>query len=197
MFHCLATSHINFCYLRTPEKLTKFRQMQIALDPAKQKVKKLELSLEKANQLDRVLVDQNTNIDLLSTMSSNRGAMESTNNKNIQSIFWEQQLKAKSCKGKQGMRWHPAIIRWCMYLHHHLSGAYSTLRKSDVLVLPSEHTLRDYCNFAPSTTSISKEIVFQLLHLLSKYITIVVDEMYIKEGLVFDKSTGTLIGYGD
>ena len=30
---------------------------------------------------------------------------------------------------------------------------------------------------------------------LSKYVGIVIDEMYIKEGLVYDKSTGTLTGY--
>ena len=102
------------------------------------------------------------------------------------------------------MRWHPAIIRWCLYLHHRSSGAYSTLRKSDVLALPSERTLRDYRHFASATTGFSKETDLQLLDLLqyedrnlSKYITLIVDEMYIKEGLVFDKSTGSLIGYAD
>ena len=32
---------------------------------------------------------------------------------------------------------------------------------------------------------------------LAKYVTVVMDEMYIKEGLVFQKSTGALIGYED
>ena len=71
-----------------------------------------------------------------------------------------------------------------------------TLRKSDVLALPSEHTLRDYHHFAPSTTGFSKQTDLQLLDLLqyededlSKYIAIVVDKMYIKEGLVFDKTS--------
>ena len=73
--------------------------------------------------MDGVLVDKTTNEDLLSIMSSNSTAIETTND---QSIFWEQQLKVMSCKGKQGMRWHPAIIHWCLYPHHRSSGAYST-----------------------------------------------------------------------
>ena len=32
---------------------------------------------------------------------------------------------------------------------------------------------------------------------LEKYVTVVLDEMYIKEGLVFDKGTGSLISYQD
>ena len=100
MSRCHATSHANFRYLRTPEKLEKFRQMRIALNQQNRKVKKLELSLEKANQVDGILVDKNTNEDLVSIMSSNSGAIESINNKRFQSIFLEQQLKAKSCKGK-------------------------------------------------------------------------------------------------
>ena len=32
---------------------------------------------------------------------------------------------------------------------------------------------------------------------LSKYVGIVLDEMHVKEGLYFDKHTGTLVGYSD
>ena len=154
--------------------------------------------------MNGILVDKGTNEDLLSIMTSNSDAIESTDNKKFQSIFWEQQLKVKSVKGEQGIRWHPAIIHWCLYLHHCSSGAYSTLRKSDVIALSSGHTLWDYCHFTPSTTGFSKETDLQLLDLLqytdknlSKYITMIVDEMYIKEGLVFDKSTESLIRFAD
>jgi len=32
---------------------------------------------------------------------------------------------------------------------------------------------------------------------LAKYVGLVIDEMYVKEGLVFEKSTGSLVGYSD
>ena len=114
-------------------------------------------------------------------------------------------MKASLVKGKQGIRWHPAIIRWCLYLHHRSSGAYSTLRNSGVLKLPSERTLRDYRHFASATVGFTKDNDQQLLDLfqlqnpadLAKYIVITLDEMYIREGLVFDKHSGALIGFED
>ena len=125
--------------------------------------------------------------------------------KRFKSIFWQQQMKASLAKGKQGIRWHPAIIRWCLYLHHRSSGAYSTLRNSGVIVLPSERTLRDYRHFASSTPGFSKDVDLQLLDLvkvqepadLANYVSVIIDEMYIKEGLVFDKHTGSLTGFTD
>jgi len=103
------------------------------------------------------------------------------------------------------MPWHPTIIRWSLYLHHYSSGCYNTLRNSGVLSLPSERTLRDYKHFAPAGTGFCHLTDLQVLdgikqekppH-LSKYVGIVIDEMYIKEGLVYDKSTGTLTGYSE
>lgn len=202
---CQETSHANFRYLRTPERIERFRQMRIALNQKNRKIRRLELSLEKAIEADSMLVDKSASEDLLAIMCANTNAIESTDNNRFKTIFWEQQLKAKSCKSSRGMRWHPALIRWCLYLHHRSSGAYSTLRNSELLALPSERTLRDYRHFAPSTVGFSKDTDMQLLDLLkqqsqqniSKYVSIMIDEMYIKEGLVFDKKTGSLIGFAD
>ena len=91
------------------------------------------------------------------------------------------------------------------FLHHRSSGAYSTLRSSGILQLPSERTLRDYRHFAPAVVGFSTDTDKQLLERinsqqpanLSKYIIIVIDEMYIKEGLIFNKHNGQLIGFQD
>ena len=85
------------------------------------------------------------------------------------------------------------------------SGAYSTLSKSSVIALPSERTLRDYRHFASSTPGFSRDVDLQLLDLvkvqepanLANYVSVIIDEMYIKEGLVFDKHTGSLTGFTD
>ena len=72
-------------------------------------------------------------------------------------------MKASLAKTKQGIWWHPAIIRWCLYLHHHSSGAYSTLWISGVLLLPSKRTLRDYWHFASLPPGFLRDVDLQLL----------------------------------
>jgi len=84
------------------------------------------------------------------------------------------------------MCWHPAVIRWCLYLHHRLSGRYKTLRNSGLFNLPTERTLQDYLHFSSSTTGFSKTLDEQLLEQvgsqkpenLAKYGGLVLDEMY-------------------
>ena len=120
-------------------------------------------------------------------------------------MFWQQRSKASLAKSKQGIRWHPAIIKWCLYLYHQSSGAYSTFRKSSVIALPSDRTLRDYRHFASSTPGFSRDVDLQLLDVvkvqepadLANYVSVIIDEMYIKEDLVFDKHTGSLTGFTD
>ena len=114
-------------------------------------------------------------------------------------------MKASLAKSKQGIRWHSATIKGCLYLYHQSSGAYSTFRKSSVIALPSERTLRDYRHFAFSAPGFSRDVDLQLLDLvkvqepadLANYVSVIIDEMYIKEGLVFDKHTGSLTVFTD
>ena len=58
-------------------------------------------------------------------------------------MFWNQQFEAAS-RNKHGMRWHPLMIRWCLYVQYLSSGAYEALRESGIIRLPSQRTLRDY-----------------------------------------------------
>lgn len=74
-----------------------------------------------------------------------------------------------------------------------------------MLALPSERTLNDYKHFAPAVIGFSTSTDRQLLDQLKQqkpshlveYISIVIDEMYIKESLVFNKSNGSLTGFAD
>ena len=67
-------------------------------------------------------------------------------------------------------------VKWC------------TFRKSSVIALPSERTLRDYRHFASSTSGFSRDVDLQLLDLvkvqepadLANYVSVNIDEMYIK-----------------
>lgn len=119
-------------------------------------------------------------------------------------IFWEQQKMAVG-KSPKGMRWHPLMIRWCLYLRHQSSKAYETIRKSGCFSLPSQRTLRDYSNCVRASSGFSVEVDRQLLQIAGigecpdwhRLVIMLIDEMYIKEGLVYTKQSGQLHGFTD
>ena len=76
----------------------------------------------------------------------------------FQRIFWNQQKSALQCSNPRLVRWHPLIIKWCLYLRHRSSGAYETLRNSGVLKLPSQRTLRDHTHYIKSQSGFSSEV---------------------------------------
>ena len=115
-------------------------------------------------------------------------------------------MQALASQNKRQIRWHPVIIRWALYLHYKSSGAYETLRKSGVIGLPTTRTLRDYRHFGSHCQAgFTATADHQLLDLikqrkpshLAKYVILLIDEMYVKEGLVYEKNTGALIGFSD
>ena len=66
--------------------------------------------------------------------------------------------------------------------------------------LPSQRTLRDYTHHVKAKHGFSAEVDSQLCHAAKlfqceewqKHVIILLDEMHIKEDLVFDKHTGNL-----
>lgn len=102
-----------------------------------------------------------------------------------------------------GMRWNPAMIRWCVYLQKKSSTAYELIRKSKCLYLPSQRTLCEYIHHNKPDIGFSNELDEQLirdsklesLEDHQKYVSMIADEMYIKQGLVYNKTTGDLVGY--
>ena len=101
------------------------------------------------------------------------------------------------------MRWHPYIIKWCIYLRAHSQGAYETLRESGCIALPSQRTLRDYTHHVRPHAGYSTEVDAQLMCAVKhntcpereKYVLLLMDEMYIKQDLVYDKHTGEIVGF--
>ena len=83
------------------------------------------------------------------------------------------------------------------------SGAYKIIRKSNCIILPSDRTLRDYTHYINNKPGFSVEVDKQLVEEMSlesleehdKYVCIVADEMNIKEGIVFNKSTSDIVGF--
>lgn len=95
------------------------------------------------------------------------------------------------------------MILWCLYIKHLSSGAHEAIRSKGVRTLPSQRTLRDYSHHMPSNVGFDAKVDEHLmteakmdtLEEFQKCAIILVDEMHIKDDLVYDKHTGDLIGF--
>lgn len=142
--------------------------------------------------------------DLRDIVSEESPSVEALPEDSFRKLFWEQQQAALS-KKKTAMRWHPLMIKWCLYLRHLSGKAYEGLRQSGCLQLPSQRTLRDYSNCVKAGPGFPKEVDEQFLsaarfssspewHAL---VGLILDEMHVREDLVYDKHSGRLIGFVD
>lgn len=146
-------------------------------------------------------VTEELHSDLKQIMSSHVTA--TTQPDSFQKIFWEQQQKALSSLQKD-MRWHPPMIKWCLYLKHLSNKAYETLRECGCVVLSSQRTQRDYSHLK-STSGFSNEVDVQIASVAKsdkakeyeKCIALVMDKMYVKENLVYNKNSGELVGFAN
>lgn len=83
------------------------------------------------------------------------------------------------------------------------SGAYEALRDSGCLSLPSQRTLRDYTHYVKASCGFSAQVDIMLREASKvdtcpereKCTILLLDEMYIREDLVYDKYNGELVGF--
>ncbi len=127
---------------------------------------------------------------------------KSTANGSFGHAFWLDQAKNMEAV-PSGRRWHPYMIKWCLYINHLSSSAYKVMRKSECLALPSARTLRDYTHFIDNKAGFNNEVDKHLAETIGldtledhqKYVCLLADEMKIKEGLVFSKNNDELLGF--
>ena len=122
-------------------------------------------------------------------------------------LFWEEQQRYLRTSDDRQIRYHPAIIKYCLSIHAKSSSAYEKLRLSKdgsgILQLPSQRTLRKYRNYITPQQGFNPQIVKDLAERTKdfsdseRYVGILVDEMKVQEDLVFDKNSGNLIGFID
>lgn len=117
-------------------------------------------------------------------------------------VYWEQQLDYHTHAKKQGMRWHPLIVHFALNLKYLSSNAYKAV--SGFISLPSERTLRDYTHWTEFTSGSSaaviermKDMDFDKLTPPENKVALSMDEMKVRKGLVFNKYTGSLMGFVD
>ena len=142
--------------------------------------------------------------DIVAVMEENQESIHSNHKEgSFQRLFWDQQMAAAKLSDPRQMRWHPHMIRWCLHLRLVSGGGYRLLRESGTLQLPSERTLRDYTHVVPPAIGFQEGVAEQLadqakldsLHEWEKFVVLTFDEMKIKEGLVYNKYTDSLVGF--
>jgi hypothetical protein len=87
------------------------------------------------------------------------------------------------------------MIRWCLNLKLLSSSSYHALRTTGFMRLPSERTLHDYTHFFNVKPGfqfeveemLKRDVGFSDLPDWKKHVVILLDEMKIKESLVYDK----------
>ena len=171
---------------------------------SKLKIERLRSKIASIIESRSVPTDEGTSSDLEAIMQEEESvALRGCAEGSFKQVFWEQQKQAASKAKKNGIRWHPLMIKWCLFLRHQSSKAYETLRESGCLQLPSQRTLRDYSNCVKARAGFSVEVDHQLLQAASlstckewqKLVILLIDEMYVREDLVYDKHTGRMIGF--
>ena len=152
----------------------------------------LRQKLDKVMANDGVSLDDETSDDFLRIMEDEDQKMkEKYPEDSFKGIFWRQQKEAAQ-RSSHGMRWHPLMIRWCIYLKHQSSKAYDTLRDSKCIHLPSQRILRDYTNCVKAAAGFSVEVDHQLMQAATlstcedwkKLVVILLDEMHVREDLI-------------
>lgn len=198
------SSHVNYRFLSSPEKVVRMRQLRTENLAMKRKIANLEAKINDIICKEGIEFDDETTSDLRQIMMEHDSIISKFPEDSFQPIYWKQQKEAVE-KHKNGIRWHPLMIRWCLYLHHLSSKAYATLRETGCLRLPSERTLRDYSHCFESRSGFSDHVDEQIMLAAKmesspewhRLVVLLMDEMYIKESLVYNKHTGQMVGFVD
>ena len=204
--HSQPSSSRNYRFLSKDELKDRLRATHTLQRNTHKKLERLRDKIVVSVEKNGVDIDEETHNDLLKVVEKcNEEELVKYPQDSFQQIFWQQQLQcARLSSNRRQRRWHPLMIKWALYLRHLSSKAYETVRESGVIALPSQRTLRDYTHFVQSRLGFSEEVDRQLMEAAKvtesledykKCVVIIMDEMHIKEDLVFDKYTGRLIGF--
>ncbi|KAJ1526448.1 hypothetical protein ONE63_009582 [Megalurothrips usitatus] len=192
-------------FLTREQTLKKLSDLRSELDKTKKKLTRVRERMQEVIKKQGVGVDHDISHDLLELLNS--GSITPA-----QSVFLQQQIKASQLKNACGMRWHPTMVRLALSVHLTSPAAYNLLRETGMVRLPSARTLFDYSHARPIEEGIDRVVLEKLAERVFKmsnevnsrtrkkenhkiYHVLMGDEMYISQNLIFQKSTGKIIGF--
>jgi len=167
-----------------PERIKLTLQMQrFRCAELEQKLEEMKLEIQKSS----VEIDHQLSQDITSILGKS--------DKNItpfMDLFWQQQKKLLT-RSSTGVRYHPMVIRYCLSLATKSPACYEELHKSNILVIPSQRTLKDYRNCIHPKAGF-QEVIEELKDStnsyfdVQRYIVLLFDEMKVMSNHVLTKS---------
>ena len=121
-----STSHTNLRCLNTPEKRQRYRKLKVRSDTAERKVKTM---MEKLTEKNGVELESDMHKDMETIMNEMTGTVRNDYSEgSFRHLFWDQQLQLlQAKKDHRQIRWHPALIKWCLHLKFKSTSAYHAL----------------------------------------------------------------------
>ena len=192
------TSHAKLTWLSCEELIERCRSLQEERKELTRKHTAMKKDIEHLINAEGIMLTEKQTEVVLQCVDSLEGELK----EDIpERLLWEEQLKA--VKTKTNMRWHPAIIRWCIAIQSKSASAYRVLCEAGFIKLPHESTLRKYTQYTDAKVGIQHDALETLLGQINQAqpqnanITIILDEMKVKSGLVYFSVSGPLIGFTD
>ena len=153
-------------HLFSPISQTAPERIKLTLQMQRFKCAELEQRLE-----DMKLEIQKSSVEVDHQLSQDITSILGKSDKNItpfMDLFWQQQKKQLT-RSSTGVRYHPMIIRYCLSLATKSPACYEELRKSKILVLPSQRTLKDCRNCIRPKAGFHGEVIEELKDLTNDY----------------------------
>lgn len=190
--------HVNTAnkYLTEEQRLKKLQEQRAEIEKLRKKNYRLQQRMREVIEKKGVQIDSGISDDLFSIASDNPNVSPA------QSVFMQQQIKASQKKNMCGMRWHPTMIRFALSLHQTSAAAYHLIQNTGMIKLPSSRTLFEYSHAYPVEEGLNKTVLKSVAERTKaftekhkkKYV-LMADEMHISQNLIFQNSTGRMIGY--
>ena len=191
-------SHTNIRYLSIPQLQERIRNLALSKKAAIKKAARYSVIINKMVAEDGVTVDKTQHSLFKEVMEKNAPTFEEGT---PQELLWQQQMEHASKCNKRSMRWHPLIIRWCLSIYHSSPAAYRQMasKRNKFIVLPHVNTLKKYINFTEPASGFNPDIIERLVEdsnvesipEFQKNVCLLFDEIKIKSGLAFKKSSGS------
>lgn len=197
----IPSGKMNDRYMSSNQRRAKLVKFRLKHKANRVTIKRLKSKIKSLSERAGIALDESTHNDLRIIMKENGHLMTKHPRNSFAHLFWEQQSKAASMRSANSMRWHPLMVKWCLYLRHLSGKGYDFLRGT--LSLPSQRTLRDYTYYNKTQIGFSRATDDELLEKVSKskehqrLVSIIIDEIYIREQIVYDKHTGVILGFVD
>jgi hypothetical protein len=157
-------SRVPLSHLSTNEIRQRLQSSQKEKWRLRAKVRTLEENIKKLVEKDGIRVDKELHEDLKKVVveKSSHANKEVFEEGTYQHLFWEQQKKQALRMDARAMRWHPLMIKWCLALRQNSPSAYSFIRESGMISLPSDRTLFDFSQWTNVQSGFNVAVIEKL-----------------------------------